>query len=300
MFKKSVATRENVKLKIGLAGPSGSGKTYSALQMAYGIAGDWSKVAVCDTENDSAKYYAGLGHWEHIPFDPTKVAKGYHPHNWVKLIEFVEQDPKTEVLILDSISHEWDGVGGILDIVDDMNKGFAGWKAATPMHNAFIDAIRLSRLHVIATMRTKTDYVVETNEKGKSQPKKVGLKVNQREGVDYEFGIVFDIAINHYATASKDRTGLFAPRKEFKITPEIGKELVTWATSGEEPKKASIYDGSEAQQTIVKGILQKKKVPEQYWADVDRLLRGKPSTELVNVIEQVRSGGDTIEGVFER
>ena len=223
----------------------------------------------------------------------------------MKLIKFVESDPKTTVLILDSISHEWDGKGGILDIVDDINKGFAGWKMATPMHNEFIDAMRLSRLHVIATMRTKTDYVVETNDKGKATPKKVGLKVNQREGVDYEFGIVFDIEINHYAKSSKDRTGLFAGRKDFKITPAIGKELLEWATSGVEAppppavltskavldkaqgryeraadveKAAEIYEETVDQEKRLCAILEKKGIEPAIWEAVSELLIGKGMT----------------------
>lgn len=295
MFKKSVAARENVKLKIGLAGPSGSGKTYSALQLAYGIAQDWSKITVVDTENDSAKYYADMGPWEHVPFDPTKIERGYHPYNWIKAIKFVESDPKTEVLILDSISHEWDGKGGVLDIIDDINKGFAGWKMATPIHNEFIDAVRLSPLHIIATMRTKTDYVVEQNDKGKMEPKKVGLKVNQREGVDYEFGIVFDVAINHYAKASKDRTGLFMPRKEFKITPEVGKELLAWANGGVEAKKPGIYTGEEDQQKIIKGLLAKSKVPDSLWPEVDTRLRGRPSSDWKAAVAEA----ETAAGAFQ-
>lgn len=247
MFQKSVAARESVKLKIGLAGPSGSGKTFSALQLAYGIAGDWSKIAVVDTENSSALYYAGLGPWDHIPFNPDNIRDGYHPNNWVRAIEFVEADPKIEVLILDSITHEWEGRGGCLQILEEINKGFAGWKTVTPLHNRFLDAIRLSPLHVIATMRTKQDYVVEQNEKGKATPKKVGLKTQQREGTDYEFGIVFDIEINHFAKTSKDRTGLFADRPEFRISPETGKELLAWSNSGAQPKAAEVYAGTDQQ-----------------------------------------------------
>lgn len=236
MFKIGTAQRENVKLKIGVAGPSGSGKTYSSLLLAYGIAGDWKKVAVADTENKSAAYYAHLGPWQHIPFDPKDVPEGYHPKNWVSLIGWVETaQPEIEVLILDSISHEWEGQGGCLELVDKIGKGgnsFTAWKSVTPLHNRFIDSMRQSPLHIIATMRTKQDYVLETNEKGKQVPKKVGLKSITREGMDYEMGIVFETQMNHFAITSKDRTGLFMPRGEFQLTPGIGKELVEWANSG--------------------------------------------------------------------
>jgi len=231
MFKIAPAIRENVKLKIGMSGPSGAGKTYSALQLALGIAGSWEKVAVADTENKSALYYSGMGPWQHIPVDPDEMEGGYHPRNFIKLIEFAEKQG-LEVLIIDSISHEWEGRGGCLDLVDQIGKGFASWKTVTPLHNAFMDAMRHSSLHIIATMRSKQDYVVEENAKGKAQPKKVGLKSIQREGADYDFGIVFDVDMNHFARSSKDRTGIYMPRGEFKMTQAVGKELVEWATSG--------------------------------------------------------------------
>ncbi len=251
MFKKSVATRENVKLKIGLAGPSGAGKTYSALQLAYGITGDWGKIAVGDTENKSALYYAGLGPWQHIPFDPEDLDGEYHPDNWVKLIEFAEKDPTIEVLILDSISHEWEGKGGCLQIQERLGGRYQDWAKVTPMHTAFIDALRLSRLHIIATMRSKQDYAMEKNDKGRTEVTKVGMKTVQREGADYEFGIVFDVSMNHYVKTGKDRTGLFAPRGPFQITPAIGKELVAWASSGVEPP-AEAYNETNAQKIAFK------------------------------------------------
>jgi hypothetical protein len=239
MFKISDAKRESVKLMVGLSGPSGAGKSLSALKLAYGITGDWKKIAYADTENKSALYYAGdnnvfpTGDWKHVDFNPRLSTDGYHPNNWIKLIDFIEKQNTFEVLILDSISHEWEGRGGCLELVDKIGKGFSSWKTVTPLHSAFIDKMRTSPLHIIATMRSKQDYVVEQNDKGKAAPKKVGLKSSQREGTDYEFGIIFDIEISHMATASKDRTGLFAERGPFQIEPALGKELLTWSKSGE-------------------------------------------------------------------
>lgn len=296
-FTKSVARREQVKLMIGLTGPSGAGKTFSALQMAYGITGDWKKIAVADTENKSSLYYAGeqTGDWQHIPFPPT-MPQGYHPHNWCQLIRFAERDPSIEVLILDSISHEWEGAGGCLDLVDRIAKGFAGWKAVTPLHNDFIDTMRHSRLHIIATMRSKTDYVVEQNDRGKQAPRKVGLKSSQREGTDYEFGIIFDIEISHLATASKDRTGLYAARGPFMITPETGRELLRWANSGEAPALAqppapgtipvaakgdSVYLGEdESERRWLMEKLKAAKVAEALWKTVHERMRNRPRSDV--------------------
>lgn len=232
-FTKSTAVREKVKLMVGFAGPSGSGKTWGALQVAFGITGDWKKITLIDTENKSALYYADrkeFGPFEHIPFDPS-IQGGYDPRNYIQAIAFAESDPNCEVIVIDSISHEWEGVGGCLDTVDRINKGFAGWKQVTPLHADFIDRMRHGRCHILATMRTKTDYQVEQIN-GKATPKKIGLKSNQREGTDYEFGIIFDIEISHLTTASKDRTGMFGGKGPVQLSPEIGKQLVAWANGG--------------------------------------------------------------------
>jgi hypothetical protein len=242
VFKKSTATKEQVKLMIGLTGPSGSGKTFSALQLAFGITKDWSKIALADTENRSALYYAGekTGKWDHIPFE-SSIKDGYSPNNWINLISYAESDPKTEVLILDSISHEWNGLGGCLQLVEAYSRSqkgntFTPWKIVTPLHDAFVDKMRNSRLHIIATMRSSTEYSVEKNENGKTAPKKIGLKPTQRDGIDYEFGILFDIDIAHYAIASKDRTNLFYSRPPFQINPEVGELLTSWAKDGLEKR----------------------------------------------------------------
>lgn len=82
-------------------------------------------------------------------------------------------------------------------------------------------------MHIICTMRTKQDYVL--NEKnGKMVPEKVGLKAMQRDGMDYEFTVVLDIDLKHHVQASKDRTGLFMGRPEFTITPKVGQAILNW------------------------------------------------------------------------
>jgi hypothetical protein len=298
-FKIAQAARENVKLKIGISGPSGSGKTFSALELAYGIAGSWEKIGVVDTENRSALYYASKGPWRHIPFDPNEHAGAYHPRNYVNVIRFAEQQD-ISVLVIDSISHEWEGKGGCLDLVDQSGKGFTSWKTVTPQHNAFMDAMRLSPLHIIATMRSKQDYVVEQNDRGKSAPKKVGMKVIQREGADYDFGIVFDVDMAHMSKSSKDRTGLFMPRGEFPMTVLEGKELLEWSNSGIErqvpvsapkpvkAKPATGYDPDNGEHLQgMESELEKRKIDRHHWLAISEAMRGKSSTHLWSVITEV-------------
>ena len=285
MFQKTVAQREKVKLMIGLSGPSGSGKTLSALKMAYGITKDWSKIVMADTENKSALYYAGemTGSWEHIDFN-SNIKLGYHPNNWIALIDFVEKSsPNCEVLILDSITHEWQGRGGCTDLVSSLSKNahgntFTPWNTVTPLHNSFIDKMRDSRLHIIATMRAKSKYKLELNEKGKQTPQKVGLKSMQREDTDYEFGIIFDLNLDHEAIVSKDRTGLFMGHPPFVIDEKVGEELLNWTSSG---KKAAIpigyFDSENPDQCArVEARLKEKNISEDTWPSIFTEMHGKP------------------------
>ncbi len=219
------AQRKQAKIKLAMEGVSGSGKTMSSLLLASGIT-DWSKIAVIDTENHSADLYAHLG-----DYNVLQLSKPFTPERYIKAIETCEQ-AQMEVVILDSITHEWDGSGGILDQHGNMpGNSFTNWAKMTPRHNAFVQKILESPCHIISTIRTKTDYaLVEKN--GKMVPEKLGLKGITRDGMDYEFTVVFDVDIKHLAKASKDRTGLFMDQPEEVITPEHGKKILKWCNSG--------------------------------------------------------------------
>lgn len=250
-FSVKTAERRNVKVKIAMQGPSGSGKTLSALMIAKGLAkGDISKVLVIDTENESSLYYADrqdLTGWKHIAFAPP-----YDPRRYIEAITFAESMSDIDVIVIDSISHEWDGKGGCLELQNSMKgNSFVNWGKITPLHNAFVDKLRDSSKHVIATMRSKQDYVIEENDRGKSAPKKVGLKSVQREGLDYEFGIVFEMNMSHHAEASKDRTGVFMPRGFFTPTEETGRDLLYWSESAALPIVEETYQALDPQKVIL-------------------------------------------------
>lgn len=236
-FKASTAKREEVKIKIGMAGPSGSGKSLSSLLLAYGLCKDWSKIAFVDTENKSGLYYVGkevgivksdgtkgtfkVGEFLHIPFDPP-----YYPDDYIAVVDYITSSmPQVEVIILDSISPEW---GACLDLQNKLGGKFQDWAKVSPLHERFIDKIRLCPQHVLATMRSKQDFALETNEKGRAEVKKVGLKSEQRDTTEYEFGLVFNVDMTHNALASKDRTGLFDTVVPFQLTPAIGDKLAKW------------------------------------------------------------------------
>lgn len=220
------AEKKKVKLKVGFSGPSGYGKTYSALLMAYGVTGDWTKIAVVDTENKSASLYADLGPFQTIDFEPP-----FSPERYIDAIRMCEK-AGIEVCIVDSISPEWDGVGGCLQIQERLGGRYQDWAKVTPRHTAFVQEILQSNMHVFVTIRKKQDYEM-SNENGKAKVIKLGLREIQKEGFEYELTLNFELLNDkHLAKASKDRTGLFMDVPEEIITPATGKKLVDWANSG--------------------------------------------------------------------
>ena len=216
------AERKQAKIRLGLQGPSGSGKSYSALQIAFGLCNSWDKIVVIDSESNSAHLYSDLGNYSVI-----SIAKPFSPEKYAQALELCESQG-FEVIIIDSISHEWEGQGGILDIHSSMvGNSFTNWAKVTPRHNSFIQSLLASPSHVIATVRTKTDYVL-SEKNGKTVPEKVGLKGITKEGLDYEFTIVFDIDIKHMANSSKDRTGIFMDQPPLIPSYKTGERIRKW------------------------------------------------------------------------
>ena len=214
--------RKQAKIKMALQGSAGSGKTYSSLLLAKGLVKDFSKVAIIDSENGSSDLYAHLGSYNVISLQPP-----FSPEKYIEAIELCEKEGM-EVVILDSISHCWDY---LLDFHSKLpGNSFTNWNKVTPRQKSFTDKILQTPMHVIATMRTKQDYVLN-QKNGKFIPEKVGLKAIQRDGVDYEFTIVFDVDIKHFAVSSKDRTGLFMDKPDFMISEATGEKILEWCTS---------------------------------------------------------------------
>lgn len=235
------AERKKVKIKIGIAAPSGAGKTYSALLIARGLAtkpdGTIGKIALVDTENDSASLYAGsagIPEFDTLPLKPPYLTKKY-----VEAIALAAKEGY-EVLVIDSGSHQWQGEGGIMDRMDKEKlanpklNSYTLWAKFTPEHELFKSTIVNAPIHIIITLRAKQEYVLDKDEKGRTTPRKTGMAPVQRDQFEYELSCVFDMSMEHYATVSKDRTGLF-DGSCFQPSVGTGTTLLEWLATGKEP-----------------------------------------------------------------
>lgn len=233
------AKKEKIWTKVLLGGSSGSGKTYSALRLATGLAKKCgSGIAAIDTEAGRIRYYAN-----EFDFSDMQLTEPFTPEKYIEAInEAVNSGFK--VLIIDSISHEWNYC---VDIHDKMSgNSWTNWSKVTPRHDAFMEKILQAPIHIIATVRGKDEYVLE-EKNGKQTPKKVGLGFKQRDGVEYNYTATFNIAQDtHIAEATKDNTHIFEGRYEV-LTEKDGEALYDWANTGED----FAFNISKAQQDII-------------------------------------------------
>lgn len=258
------ATRKKAKLRLGIMGSSGSGKTYSALQLAFGIGG---KVGLIDTEHGSGELYAHMGDYDVIQLEAPYTVPKYR--DAIKAFEVAGYD----TIIVDSLTHAWAGEGGLLDKSGKLEasgkykNSFAAWREITPEHNKLVEELLNSPSHIIGTMRSKTEYVLEVDAKGRQVPRKIGLAPVQREGMEYEFTIMLDISENHTAIATKDRTQLFDGWND-RISKETGQMIMKWLNSGEDlpPPKPNLQEFAKVFAEEVKAV---EKVE-----DIDFLIQG--------------------------
>ncbi len=223
------ATAHQSRLRLALIGPAGSGKTYTALAVAQHLG---SKVAVIDTERGSASKYASL-----FGFDVLELTT-FAPQTYVQAIQTADA-AGYDVLVIDSLSHAWMGKDGALEMVDRAGKrspsgnSFAAWRDVTPHHNAMVDAILACRAHVVVTLRSKTEYVQEKDERGKTVIRKVGLAPIQREGLDFEFDVCGDLDYEHTLVITKSRCPSVADAVIPKPGKELAEQLRAWLGQGE-------------------------------------------------------------------
>jgi hypothetical protein len=220
------ATKRQAKLRLALFGPSGSGKTFTALRVATGLGGS---IAVIDTERGSASKYADRFAFDVLDLEDRSV-DGY--------IEAIKaaQHSGYRVLIIDSLSHAWQELLDEVDRIAGRNGNqWAAWRQGTPKQRDLVEALLGYSGHLLATMRSKTEWTTQTNEKGKTEPVRVGLAPEQGKGIEYEFDMLIELSANHTGEVIKDRTGKFQDRMIDKPGEDLGKELVAWLESAELP-----------------------------------------------------------------
>jgi AAA domain len=280
-FTIKKATKEQAKLRLALIGLAGSGKTYSALAIATNLI-EGGRVCVIDTERGSASLYA-----DHFDFDVIEL-ETHEPEHYVDAIEYVEAQGY-DVCVIDSLTHAWSGKGGALEQVDSAQRrngggnSFTAWRDVTPKHNKLVEAMLRTRMHLIATMRSKMEYVLEDNAKGQKVPRKIGLAPIQREGMDYEFTVVGDMDLEHRLIVTKSRClgAVDVGAVIEKPGAKLALALRGWLTSGVAPaapvpvpvpRPASAVLVEVADQFLADYIAALSAAPTQ--AELDRVANG--------------------------
>lgn len=232
------AVKYGAKMRLALYGPAGSGKTYTALSVARAMAGD-KRVLVIDTERGSASKYADI-----FDFDVIELPN-FHPHSYIEAIRMAVAAKEYSVLIIDSITQEWDGTKGALELAGDK---FQNWSKVTPLHNAFVDAMLSADIHLIATMRAKEEHVMKDTDRRKNDVVSVGIEPIQRKGIQYEFDVVGSLDLDNVLTVVKTRCS----ELQHAIMPRAGREIaevmLRWLDgipAPEKPKLESIEVPSE-------------------------------------------------------
>lgn len=224
------AERKRAKLRLAISGVAGSGKTTAALEIATGLLGkSGGRIAVLDTEKGSASLYATS-----YEYDTMELSAPYSPERYIEVIRAAEESGY-DVLIIDSASPEWSGAGGCTEINEELAQAkfrgntWSAWSMTTPRHRSFIEAMLQSKIHIIATFRAKEDTVQEGG-----KVRKVGMKMEARDGTSFEFSVVFELEHqSHMAIVTKDRTRLFGDAPH-KVTRKTGEMLLEWLNEGVE------------------------------------------------------------------
>jgi hypothetical protein len=259
-------------------------------------------VGLIDTER-SGDLYEHLGEYSVYPLGPP-----FSPDRYIRAIQEGEKEG-FDIIIVDSLSHAWAGTGGVLDILNKTvdasrsKNSYTAWRTVTPKHNALVEALVQSESHIIATMRSKQAYAMDEDDSGKTSIRKLGLQPVQREGMDYEFTVVFDLSDQHIATCTKDRTDLFHIDDPFLPSEETGMKLLEWLTSGAPPLEPTVFSKDELleqakdQKTIVS--LQEWYRSEDVKSSVAKLSSEENTAlneELRKIKQAIANGGKNASG----
>lgn len=288
-FKVQKAVREKIYTKVALMAPSGGGKTYSALRLATGmreelekITGKPCRILLANTEGARGRYYAN-----EFDYDIVDLVEPFNPEQFSDVIDCAVEE-KYDILIMDSTSPEWDGKGGCLELQQKAGGTYQAWAKVTPRHDAFINKLATSPIHLIATMRGKDQYEIEKDDRGKTSVKKLGVGAKQRDGFEYEFTCTFTVdQKTHMAEPQKDNTHIFENDNATLLTESHGQKIIKWAnTSDIEPTRPK-FTASTAQ-NVEDDIISIKKEIISFCTK----LGGTKNVELMNALKEYVPSGN--------
>lgn len=260
MLQIRKSQRKQSPIKMSISGVPGSGKTYSSLLMARGLASEWNKIVIIDTENKSADLYDALGEYNVIPIEAP-----FTPAKYIEALKLAESEGM-EVAIIDSCTHVWKGQGGLLEYNNSLGGRYTDWAKTTPLYQQWLNTILQSPMNIICTLRKKVKHEI-SNERGKMKIIKKGLEDEIRDGFEYEVTVALTVEQNNMLDLSvvKDRTGLFKGKPDFIITEETGKMLKEWNNGGKQDLP------TKEQTKTFKEQLKELKMSEKKWSEATKL-----------------------------
>jgi hypothetical protein len=283
MFKP--ANKSQIKIRLALSGASGSGKTYSALAIAQHL-GD--NIALIDSERGSASRYA-----DRFTFNTCEL-NDHHPARYIEAIKAAEA-MNFDVIIIDSLSHAW------FSELDLAGGRFDGWKNVRPLERKLIDAMIGSSSHIIATMRSKTEWVMEEytakDGKTKQSPKKIGTAPIQSSGIEYEFDLAGELDYNHILTISKSRCPELSDKTFLNPSKEIADTLKAWIGQPQQIQPTPPWKMWKSEQDAIAWAIEQ--LPdwdiEEVHAEFDELKtgNGKKAPAWVERVMQLKKVGET-------
>ena len=277
-FRK--AEKHESRLRLAIVGPSGAGKTFTALAIGKELG---SRIAVIDTERGSAAKYAD--EWPGYSFDVLEMTE-HSPMSYAKAIKEAEAEGY-DVLVIDSLSHAWMGTGGALELVDQVARrsraqnSFAAWGEVTPLHKHMLDTILGSKMHIVATLRAKTEWSQERDDRGKTVIRKVGLAPVQRDGIEYEFDLILEMDTHHTGVVTKGRCSALADAVIERPGKQVADALKKWLSGAPIPAAAD---------PVVANIPKAEKAPQAEQFDVLGAIAGvRTQADLSKIVEQIQA-----------
>ncbi len=221
--------------RMALVGPAGAGKTYTGLRVLSAMC---EKIAVVDTEHGSASKYADI-----FDFDVLEL-ESFDPALYIEAIQSAQR-AGYDGLLIDSLSHAWIGKDGALEMKDKASQrsgenSFTAWRHVTPIHTRLIDEMLGCKMHLIVSMRSKTEYVIEENAKGQKVPRKIGLQPIQREGMEFEFDVVGDMDQMNVLSITKSRCPAMSGQMYTRPGEDVAEVFSAWLDGEEAPEKPKV------------------------------------------------------------